>query len=346
MILPLFLMLLSANVEVQLQLDNKPLVHHSVELFRFEEGTKRPETKEDQETDRNGRARFELDKKESLNFIFHSIYDGVDYFSDFMNAKALPKKPVVLKVYPAIAGHKDLKIKEARLYIDFDRQNLRVAQELIIENPTRKTIVGDKETKETLSFMGPFNAFNLQLGAGFHEDYTEFKGNEVVLKRPLLPGTSRISWGYLVDKSGSEFEFAQKFSLPVEKLSIASPIQGLKLTGINANKGAKKYYDGKIAQTYSADLAGSTALQMHLSNLPMKINYSLYLPILAFLILFGAGLIFMRLKGPEEQTQSKDKLLKELLLLRRKKQNDLIEENDYYSERLKILEELIPHYNS
>lgn len=326
-------------IEVEVSLDKRPVAKQSIEMIGFVDG----EQIEHQEklTDSRGRAQFHP-KAGDYHIVFRAQKDGVPYLTEPIFSRELPKKPVPIKIYESTESNSSIFIEDLRLFIASDRENLLIEEDLIIENPSNKTLKG--KSTEAFRIPLPANSHDLRFVGGFTEAETRFEGNDIVSSRPMIPGTTRLALRFAVEKFIRSAEVHLKLPFPVRQISLGSP-DILEISGLKINRGPDKYFGGKMITTYTADGENKTEFKLRFSNLPTKYRVSQILPFfVVFLLILVVGIFGRRGTGQTSPDTKEDllKKLKALLILRERK---LVDDDDFQRRRFRILDQLSPYYD-
>ncbi|MDB5037576.1 MAG: hypothetical protein JWQ35_1104 [Bacteriovoracaceae bacterium] len=342
--------LIGANVQVEIELNNTPVAKQKVELFGFREGDQL--LNKEQNTDSAGHTQFAIDTKSDMNMVIRSIYEGVQYFSQPFSAAYPPTKPIEIKVYKTVKSDEHIGIKDLRLFLSTDKEDLKIDEEILVENRSQFTVKGVETEQggnigsEVLRIGLPSGTHDLKFGQGFEEKETRFDGNDIVTSHPLIPGFTRFSIQYSVERSAMSAELSRKFSLPIKQLSLATDSHEMKLSGLPFIRGADKFFAGKMDPTYTVDLHGEREFKLSIHGLPLKIRSSQILPFILFFILLLLMLPLLKKASPELSEENKKALLKKIVLIKRMREKSLIDESEFQARRLKILERLIPFYET
>jgi hypothetical protein len=346
-----FAVFVSGTFEAEIRVDQKTLPHQKVELYGFKDGEER--IRKEASTDVRGHVRFEVESKEEIAVALRTVFENVAYYSSVFSTAFLPKTPLVLNVYRTAPSHKDVAISDLRFFVGTLSEGIKVDEEIVIENSSPFTIVGDIATAkedsgpEVFRFSLPSGAFDLRFNSGFDEKETRFEGNDIIVTRPLLPGTSRFNFSYAIETKGTSLPIHQTFSLPIDNLSFGTDARTLKITGLNLASIGEKVVSDKTTYLYETKISHQKELNFEIQGLPLHLKLVQILPFVGFLVLLLIG--FFLLKSSKSTTApsstEKNDLLQELSFLLKLKSEKLISEMEFQRRRLQLIENLAPFYS-
>jgi len=337
----LFLGLISANpIQVRVMGPAGPVSNQSIELFAFVEG--RPEKTQTLKTNSQGIAVGRVPNLASTSAGARTLYQQVSYFSDL--AVAPFNRPLEISVFPSSKDLSELRVKDLRLFFSILHGKLQVEQEIILENPTRKTMIGEKEKAATFQFSLPSSSFDLQFGMGFTEQETQVTGNDIQISSPLHPGTSRWTFTYGLEPTRAKVDFDQKVSAPILNLSLSTKPESLWTEGIDFVDGPRKWFENDWMSTRSVDGYLKSEISMRVGGLPWNIPSSMWLPFVVFFLLAVYSILFLKDAAVAPLSQdSRSAVLKELKFLEQSRRQEFMSERQYQLRRLAALEKLIEH---
>ncbi|MBN8555672.1 MAG: hypothetical protein J0L93_09525 [Deltaproteobacteria bacterium] len=336
-------LLVSASFSVEVRLNQKPVAGQKIEFIGFKEGE--PKANKEILTNAQGIAKFEFDPKEEMNLVARTFYENISYFSPVFISSRIPKTPALIEVFKTATSNPEISITDLRYFISATEAGLKIDQEIVIENPSHFTIVGDpSHHDEVFRFTLPPGAFDLRFNFGFDEKETKFEGNDIIISRPLLPGTSRFNFSFAIEKPGRSFDLQQTFSLPVEKISFGTDRPELKILGLNLSESTNKVVSEKPIRAFDAKIEKTKEIQFKITGLPLHIEMGKVIPLAGFFLLFILGLSLSRDLSTNTGADEKKRLLQDLQILLKLKSERLISENEFQRKRIQILEKLAAYY--
>lgn len=342
----LFFLMIQAPLHVKVMVAAKPVAGQSVELYGVEGEEQKLHLV--RKTDTSGTVTFQIPENKNLQLIVRTVYEDISYFSNVLSAALLPKEAVPLVIYKTAETSEKLQVADLRIFLSELDEGLRVEQSMIFDNSSEFTVVGPKNAQqpEVIRFALPPSAYDLRFGEGFEEKETRIEGNDIVITRPLPPGITSFSLAYSVERTGLSYAFTQKFSVPVFNVSVASTMQRLKFDGLSFKETGSQFYNGVLLKPLQASDLHQKEVRFQIRGFPLPIRAVQTLPAVFFLLLLILTFLFMRRPLQKIDIGSRQKLLEELLLLRKLKQKDLITEAAYQKKRLRVLEKLLPYYTA
>jgi hypothetical protein len=332
--------LIGFSVSVDVKLDGRGLAKQTVEGVGFNAG--QDVFHDTKQTDASGRAQFNLPSGD-INFMFRAVYDGIPYLSEFLYSKQIPKSPLVIQAFHSSDSNDQVFIKDLRISLTPEREDVLVDEEIIISNPTTTTLKA-RPSGESFRITLPFGTHDLKFVSGFEEPETKFEGNDIVSAKFFLPGTTRFSMKYAVEKGFWSAELLRKFSMPIRQISLGAPPE-TRFSGLNLVRGADKFFGGSMFRTYTASIEGKKSeVKLGLGNLPIKYRATQVIPFAVFFLLLIVFVPLSRRVLPKDSTENKKAILEKLLLLMRMKEKALIDESEFQIKRFQLLERLAPFY--
>ena len=338
-----FHLLIGASFSVEVQLNHKPVANQKIEFIGFNEGE--PKAHKEILTNAQGIATFEFDSKEEMNLVARTFYENISYFSPVFASNHPPKTPALIEVFKTSPSHASVSITDLRYFLNASDAGLKIDQEIVVENPSSFTIVGDKAHQdEVFRFSLPPGAFDLRFNFGFDEKETKFEGNDIILSRPLLPGTTRFNLSFSIEKPGRSFTMQQTFSLPVEKLSFGTDRAELQILELPLSEMTNKVISEKPIRAFDAKIEKTKTIEFKITGLPFHLETEKIIPLVGFLVFLIFGVSLSKNSSSHILTEEKKGLLEDLRVLLRLKSEKLISENEFQKKRLQIIERLAPHY--
>ncbi len=322
-------------LEVSVTLNGKPVAAQRIRVVLFENGEARPFKELD--TSASGKVVVAIPEPKGKFVAAVTEFEGVSYFANPAPASTARLEILVYKTSTEPDG---VFVEDVRLHASESEQGLRIEEEVVIHNSKSTTYTGG------LQLQLPKNTFDLQFIQGFREEDTTYEGNTVILKRPLNPGKTRLSFAYGVEPKRGSVEMDIQFNIPIHQLSLSSESLTPTLKGVELKKeSSQKLIDDRWSALYSAQLNSKTkTLSLQWSGLSWKIVYLYWMPWLAALILFVLILI-LRVQGKiGNSPKDRDERLNELFALKQAFGSRLLSDEEYQLQRLQLLEKLIPYY--
>ncbi len=333
------------NVEVK-NLD-KPVPNLEVNLLGFQDG--KPLYNEKRQTNRSGTAKFELGNAENLTFVFRTIYQDIQYISDFVDGNHKPEKPIRLSVYDSKPSDPRLVIRERSLFFKWTGESISVDDEIIVENNSPFTIVGKGQNDstnaapETLKFSLPSGAHDLRFELGYTEEETRFEGNDIIVSTPFLPGLSRFSLKYNLETKGKNAQFLSTTSVPLQKVTIGSSIPNFFPESPSLKEEPSKFFENHQVSLWSITPEQNQSLLFTLNGIPRVWHWPYFLPGITLILLSIFGVLGSKNTRKTKKPHRKE-LIEELAKLDILQERKAISAAEYQARRFDLLSELVPFY--
>jgi hypothetical protein len=326
--------------QVRITMGGKPLANQELELIKLDDSGQLTEALK-KNSNAKGIATFSLNKSDST-IVARSNYQGVTYFSEMFRVGY----PLPLEIYahPSTRDDVQLQVEDTRLFISSVEEGIVVSQQFVVINPSTKTFLGKGEGQkaETFRFSIPSSAFDLERGVGIDADSARIENNDIILSTPLIPGRTLFALSYKMEKKRGAVNFKQKLSAPVDQISMGIATSGVKPSFASEAVLSSKYFDRNLIATYSMIFPKPVSeLDFRISGLPLQIRFSHWLPLMLFVILLIAVIVFSRRNlTPTSSGFNRKSLLEELKALETIKTQRLIEDSEYQLRRLLLIEKL------
>lgn len=337
------------NIPISAEIKNFDQVvpQHEISLLGFIDG--KPTYSQRMKTNKKGIATFEVSKPDNVTFIFRTIFQDIEYISDFIDGNHPPQKPIPISVYEQRTSDPGLYIRERSLFFTWADNALLVEDEIIIENASRYSIVGpsNKENPETFRLTLPTGAHDLRFALGFSEEETRFEKNDIVVSTPFIPGLSRFSVKYAIETTKQNFHFDSKLSLPVKKITLGTTIRDFRPANVEGgwiSEGSKLFGD-RTAYLWSLANPETIESGFRLQGLPRVIHWPSFVPFVLLALLLGLASILGRRQKHSDHSGSKQNLLRELAQARLLLERKVITPTEYHLRRFDLLSKLAPFYS-
>jgi hypothetical protein len=205
------------------------------------------------------------------------FYQEAEYDSELLSfAEEETSKSVELIVYDATASDEAIKVMMAHTVMYVEEGSLQINEYYLLVNTSDRTYIGSKEVaeggaNETLAFVLPENATDLQPTVGFMQCCIYGSADGFVDTMPVLPGAKELAYSYRVSYDSGEYAFSRKMNYPTINYDLLvqsgmaqiisdqlTPQESLEISGTQFNHfSGSDFSAGDILVTRLSDLPGA-----------------------------------------------------------------------------------------
>jgi hypothetical protein len=325
-------------VQWELTSENQPIARHEVVLINSKgEGIDRAIT------DNKGVVRFNIDQEANPVVFAATAFQEVAYISKGISTKTSGSGPHSFVVFPSTVSKNALKISELSIFFEILGKELIVHQNFWIENTSQNSVRASPEDG-VFQFTVPSRAFDFRYGDGFQRGEVENRGNTVVVKSALYPGFTYFSFRYSVDSPRWSLSLPQRFSLPVERLSLLSNRPQIRFQEPQLSEAFEKFYAGDRRRVFVGS-PGTSDFDVRLSRLPLNIPWTWWFPLALSSLMLLLALLPHQRESSATTSRALDDLLEEWIYLQRLHETNHIDERDYRLRKVDLVEQLLPYFD-
>lgn len=214
----------------------------------------------------------DVEMPEGRAFLVAVEFGRTTYTSDLAVAGPEPQEiSLQVTVYDATADTSALSIDRMHLFFEFlSTDTVRVAELILITNPTDQMVIADEEGSPTVEISLPPGAQNLQFEEGaLGEQFVELPGGFGDL-RGIQPGIGAHQILFSFDMPYERtFDLNQTVDLPVSALVVLLPDVGVSLEGEGLTSSGTRDIEGRTYELFTGgELAAGSTLPVRLTGTP------------------------------------------------------------------------------
>jgi 5-hydroxyisourate hydrolase-like protein (transthyretin family) len=223
-------------------------------------------------TGAEGQFRIQVEDAQAYSYQVQATFEGVSYWSQaltFAADRSLLSLPVT--VYETTASEADLFVERAHWILDARSGSIQVQELLFITNGGTRTYVGSGgESAETLQFIVPVDAIELQLTEALMACCIVETAHGFAYTRPVLPGTREFFFSYQLTYPSSSYTLSKPLPYPVRHLDVFFRDNGVGVTGAGLTTAEPVVLQDQTYLHLSAEhLSRNQTLVLSLTSLPV-----------------------------------------------------------------------------
>jgi hypothetical protein len=225
--------------------------------------------------DKDGNFQFtDLDPQPGLIYQLSLGHQEAVYYSPPLSFDVDTRQhDVLLEVFDATTDAGAVTSSARHFLLEPAPGGIFVSEILILRNGTDKTYIGGEEVhpglRETLRFVLPAQATNLELGTGFLPTHSIPTEDGFVDTWPVFPGDDQRIYGYAIPSQGGSASFTTLINVATDKVSVLMPDVGAKLSVSNLPEQSNPEIQGSKYLLFSGQsLAAGTQITFTLDGLP------------------------------------------------------------------------------
>ncbi len=283
-------------------------------------------------TDAEGRFTFDgMLTEPGYSYQVTVTFQQVDYTGDWLGfTDGETSKFTEVTVYDTTTSDEAIKVAIAHTVIYVESDSLFVTEYFFFVNEADRTYVGSKEisedgTKETLRFLVPEEATELQPEYGLMECCVYGSEDGFVDTMPVLPGSKELVYSYRVGYNSGAYAFSREVNYPTATYDLLVQGEGVKVASDRLTVGEPMDIEGVWFNHLSGqEIAPGDGVVAQLSDLPDTSNQGVILWVTLALVVLVVGFVLsyrLRKRQPQPVSpgdsleQRRQKLLVELAQL-------------------------------
>jgi hypothetical protein len=217
----------------------------------------------------------DLDAEPGITYQLSLEHQGATYFSAPLTFDVdTMEHQVEIEVFDSTTDASVVTSSARHFLLEPAPGGVHVSEIMIIRNQTDKTYIGgEKEAhpglRETLRFVLPDTATELELGSGFLPTHSIPTEDGFVDTWPVLPGDDQRIYGYLIPSQEGSANFTTLINVATDKVSVLMPDVGASLSASNLPDRSNPEIQGsKYLLLSGQSLAAGTEVTFTLEGLP------------------------------------------------------------------------------
>jgi hypothetical protein len=224
-------------------------------------------------TDEEGRFRFQDLDTEGYFYQFEVEYQGVSYGSQLM---AFPEGENILSipftVFEPITSDAELWVERAHLILDFERGAILAQEVQIFVNDGNTTYIGStgEEGGATLHFPLPQGVSGVQLIEGLMSCCVLETERGIASDRPVFPGSDQFVFSYELAYQSPTYTLSKGIAYPIYSLDVLIADVGVEVTAPDLTVEEPLTLEGgRYLHLATQNLTPGDELILNLANLPL-----------------------------------------------------------------------------
>jgi hypothetical protein len=186
-------------------------------------------------------------------------YDGVEYeqLGQVMDSTR-PNQGIDVKVFETTDVEPAWQVQMRHVLVDPSPEGLKVTEMVVVQNPADRAWIGKPRTdgkRSTIALPIPDGATNIEFGDGLHGCCVKTEDGKLVNTMALVPGSTTISFGYVVPATSSQAKIAVTAPTSVKHMMLFVSDTGTPVTvaGLD-DAGVRNMGEGKARMFKGTDL--------------------------------------------------------------------------------------------
>ena len=161
-------------------------------------------------------------------------YDGVEYqkLGQVMDSRK-PSQQIDVNVFETTETEPAWQVHMRHVLVDPAPEGLKITEMVAVQNPTDRAWIGKPRgdgKRATIAIPIPDGATNIEFGEGLHGCCVKTEDGKLVNTMALTPGTSQISFSYVVPASSAKATIAVTAPVAVKHMMLFVPDNGTPVT--------------------------------------------------------------------------------------------------------------------
>jgi hypothetical protein len=225
--------------------------------------------------DKDGSFLFsDLDTQPGITYQISLEHQGATYYSPPLSFDVDTREhEVTLEVFDSTTDGSVITSSARHLLLEPTPGGVHVSEIMILRNQTDRTYIGGVEVhpglRETLRFVLPDAATNLELGSGFLPTHAIPTEDGFVDTWPVFPGDDQRIYGYVIPSQDGSASFTTLINVTTDKVSVLMPDIGAGLSVSNLPDRSNPEIQGSKYLLFSGqNMAAGTELTFTVDGLP------------------------------------------------------------------------------